>query len=999
MNNIRVLGGICCMCLLAGGSFAQNTQFVPLDVPTVIERGMHHRLWQTVSSSTDENGNMNYQTNSFTELRSGICYEEDGKWYDSVEEIELHPDGAFAQRAPHKVFFSPNLNEEGAVELISPEGMRLKGGPLGLAYYDKEKHQSVWIARIQDCKGELYSSNQVVYRDAMDGILCSVRYTYKLGSFEQDVILHEAPPAPEEYGFSSETTFLEVISDFQEIPEDFTIRQYVSEAKTEAGKVVGKDWEDNQLEFGSMRMAAGKAFSLSEEESPRQLTDREIPVSKSFQITDGKNILIEGVEYHSIHPYLEVLPLKVWDEEALVQKPTSGRTFFLLPKKHETQNPMMFASSGQALPQGVVIDYLAVTSSSNMTFKSDTTYYVSGPVTLSGTTTLEGGSVIKYDNVNDPGITVTGPIVTRTGPGRSVILTAKDDNSVGEILPNSTGTPSGYYGLYPFVVDYLYYPVETLMSYMRFSHLNNALLYIDQSQHVLKHVQFAHCSIAVTLSSSIVSIQNGLFYDCNAMFNSSQHGGSYGNGTMNGVNLTLDDALSLNPGVVSVYLKNTIISAMPNSGWDTSSSSQVFYRSTSDGVYSSVGEGSHYLAESSLMNAGYTDIDSTLLSELRGKTTKPPRVLTGVIAEDVILGPVAYRDVDGLDVGYHYDPLDYIACNTVVSNATLTLTNGVSFGVYGNTGIRLHGNSKLLSEGRPERLNRIVRSQAIQEQANVNWTSGTNLSLLSEDASSGTLSTIQLRFTDLSQLSGGRVILSGGNKLSSFSLVDCQLYNGLLSLNETVSSGCSSCFTNNLFDHVKLTLGNSANAFSAWLYNNTFYASTNAFLPASGNTWMIYDNYFHSVFNTQNTNLNGRHNYNGYYSPGTTRLTPNATNDIVVTSAAPFVSGDLGSFYHISSSPLVNAGSRSSANAGLYHYTTQTSNAKEGNTQVDIGFHYVGVNTSGLPWDEDGDGYPDYQEDRNGNGTFANDSGETDWGSSNTRLNTSSFLFVYTPLK
>lgn len=273
------------------------------------------------------------------------------------------------------------------------------------------------------------------------------------------------------------------------------------------------------------------------------------------------------------------------------------------------------------------------------------------------------------------------------------------------------------------------------------------------------------------------------------------------------------------------------------------------------------------------------------------------------------------------------------------------------------------------------------------------------MSLISEDVSGGALSTIQLRFTDLSQLSGGGVILSGGNKLSSFSLVDCQLYNGLLSLNEAVSSGCSSCFTNNLFDHVKLTLGNSTNAFSAWLYNNTFYASTNAFLPASGNTWILRDNYFHLVSNTQNTSLNGRHNYNGYYSLGTTRLTPHAANDRVVTNAAPFVSGDLGSFYLISSSPLVNAGSRSSANAGLYHHTTQTSNTKEGNTQVDIGFHYVAVNADGLPWDEDGDGYPDYQEDRNGNGVFDSNSGETDWGSSNTRLNTSSFLFVYTPLK
>ena len=45
---------------------------------------------------------------------------------------------------------------------------------------------------------------------------------------------------------------------------------------------------------------------------------------------------------------------------------------------------------------------------------------------------------------------------------------------------------------------------------------------------------------------------------------------------------------------------------------------------------------------------------------------------------------------------------------------------------------------------------------------------------------------------------------------------------------------------------------------------------------------------------------------------------------------------------------------------------------------VDIGFHYVAV-TNNVPIDTDGDGLPDYLEDRNGNGTV--DSGETDWQS------------------
>jgi hypothetical protein len=55
---------------------------------------------------------------------------------------------------------------------------------------------------------------------------------------------------------------------------------------------------------------------------------------------------------------------------------------------------------------------------------------------------------------------------------------------------------------------------------------------------------------------------------------------------------------------------------------------------------------------------------------------------------------------------------------------------------------------------------------------------------------------------------------------------------------------------------------------------------------------------------------------------------------------------------------------------------------KEASSMVDIGFHYVAVDPStGLPYDTDGDGVPDYLEDRNGNGTV--DSGETDWQNAN----------------
>jgi hypothetical protein len=37
---------------------------------------------------------------------------------------------------------------------------------------------------------------------------------------------------------------------------------------------------------------------------------------------------------------------------------------------------------------------------------------------------------------------------------------------------------------------------------------------------------------------------------------------------------------------------------------------------------------------------------------------------------------------------------------------------------------------------------------------------------------------------------------------------------------------------------------------------------------------------------------------------------------------------------------------------------------------VDIGYHYVAVDTNGIPLDSNGDGIPDYLQDANGNGVY-----------------------------
>src|SRR5262249_25037052 len=112
-----------------------------------------------------------------------------------------------------------------------------------------------------------------------------------------------------------------------------------------------------------------------------------------------------------------------------------------------------------------------------------------------------------------------------------------------------------------------------------------------------------------------------------------------------------------------------------------------------------------------------------------------------------------------------------------------------------------------------------------------------------------------------------------------------------------------------------------------------------------------------------------------------TALTPNPANgDQVLTAAPAYATGTLGPWYITSptSTSVVDTGSCSASLAGLYHYTTQTSQAKEGTSQVDMGFHYVALDGSGSPVDTDVDGISDYLEDSNGDGKY--DNGDmSDW--------------------
>jgi hypothetical protein len=182
---------------------------------------------------------------------------------------------------------------------------------------------------------------------------------------------------------------------------------------------------------------------------------------------------------------------------------------------------------------------------------------------------------------------------------------------------------------------------------------------------------------------------------------------------------------------------------------------------------------------------------------------------------------------------------------------------------------------------------------------------------------------------------------------------DCEFYNGENNFSGHTNS--VAILNNNLFHRSQFTAtgsGTGGSQSSLSLSNNLFFG----ILP-SGNPW-------------------------GFEMTQPSGTAWNAfINDIVLSSAFAWQSGPLGDFYHPTNSVLIDEGDVGADVQGLYHFTTLTNQTKETTSTVDIGYHYVAVDSNGKPLDYDTDGVPDYLEDGNGNGIV--NSGETDWQGTN----------------
>lgn len=988
---------------IAALSRAQTANIPPATPFTIVHREANERTWQRTTYTVLPSGQIVSRIQSYKELATGLCYHPPGqsdKWLDSQEAINILPDGTgSATYGPHQAFLPVDI-ANGTVRLVTPDGLQLQSQPVGLSYDDGAS--TTIIAELTNSVGELISSNQVLYPNAFSGIDADLLYTYRKSGFEQDVIFRAQPPAPEKFGLDSANTRLQLLTEFFNPP-----------SPTESADPVNSEngLQDTTLAFGNARMAQGKAFLTGAARSRTKLRPNHVYVYKSWVVIDGRNLLVEQLPYQKIVRQLAVLPKSdAFNSSGPRRHKLSSRR--LLPPvrpARPTANSVRLARTDYKQAPGVVLDYFIETSDSsetNFVFQGDVTYDVSGALSLYGETIIEGGTVVKLESDGGVNIDQNGSIDCETTPYRPAIFTSPNDNSAGGALGGS-----------PYYQDVGYcigiWATNICIHDIRFSY---ALEGIDAESSTnfynVWNCQFFN--VETILNAYDVNLYNDLIgysSDEAPQINADTNDEFIISGNLTAENVTSDSGYGFlsasSPGVVAA-LTNCLITSQSVTNDDFGyaptllTNNVIYLPSPTVPVYHTIGGGNYYLAnDSPYRGIGTTNIDQTLLADLKQKTTWPPLVYSGTnISSLTTIGPVVSRDTNAWpDIGYHYSLLDYAfgGCD-LYSNLTIAAgtvvgwfeTNGGFDDVRGSPipySISLNHGSALSFTGNAKKPCIYARYTVVQEGGNSAWSEydydggGRGAVLFTGGGSPAPLLSADFTKFTSDNWSDGFFADDATNGAGNF--FNCEFYDdGIFTYRLT-----SLNFTNCLFFRLAQIFPTIT---PNLIYENcTFYDGGMQLERARpGPTWLIencsFDGSAFTWVDPAETSTNTFINYNAYntnnldwtnysypdvpFNPTFGQLEVVGPNDLMVTNYN-WQSSSFGDFYLPSDSPLIEKGSTYANSLGLYHFTTQTNQAPDGTNIVTIGYHYVATDQYGNPLDSNGDGIPDYLQDPAGNGS------------------------------
>jgi hypothetical protein len=981
------------------------------------------KTWRTFAGPLSEQQGVSGQRQGVNEsgnvvqIESGMHFWNGKEWMPSTASFAATAEGFKALQVQHPVELNGNLNQEGAVKMVTPDGAPLRSTPLAIALSDPATDRFLVIAQITDCSGIIVSSNQVLFPDAFSGGVCAdILYTIQKGSFEQDVIL-TGRLDPEDFGFPKDSR-IQIITEFYDAPIPQRLRRplYVERNEKKRQQRINPDLMDEVLTFGRLTFGTGRAFT-----TPTGLNTNGVQavVGKQFSTIDGRKLLFETVDNSSIRAELLELPECKQTPLSFYQNVKAREGYAFIPKAPSVARPdtrEKLVARSEAVAElyknraGVVVDYVATLDSGITTLRGDTTYYVSG-ATYCGLGIIEAGAVIKYGDGASIDMGGMSTIKCPSAGYRPAIFTSVNDDTVGVTLSGFPGY-NGFIGTGGYASPALRISSMSMessfLSNLRFMYAKEAVRYEGSFYSSIAHCQFVQCIRGIVLNGGgdgsgsgggygRVMVFNSLFADLQAVMSVTGMEYYAGSGPGSFSFCTIDTSSQFiendNP-MNEFYLENCIFENVFTLGWGYLSGAHNSFFNVGKANYtgsddppdllstpfqSSVGGGGHYLKADSPCRGTASGSNS----EIAARTTQPPLLQTAAITVNTTWAKRGIEDTGPLDPGYHYDVLDYLVSQVALS-AELILGQGLAVGFNGSginaCGINLLSGGHIKSIGHPKALNRICYQGNVQENSIGQYAAP----FMRMATAAG--SRMTFRFTDFSTCPGGPpngaanyssilLVPAGSSASGELDIRDSHVRGGTLGV---TPSGTGSTLiiglTNNLIEYCTLPMTRSAGvplAFHA--YNNLFRKSklNISYQGTAGATWYINDNLFDDTTQlVSGLSSCVAASHNGF-SSGLQNILGGTDNKTGLTMG--YVSGPLGAYYYPASggattlAALINAGSRNAADAGLFHHTVKAvANSKEGTDQpatVDIGYHYIVLNSAGNPTDSDGDGIPDYEDD------------------------------------
>ena len=354
-------------------------------------------------------------------------------------------------------------------------------------------------------------------------------------------------------------------------------------------------------------------------------------------------------------------------------------------------------------------------SGRNPTFRSGITYQVGGPLRLEGNVRFEAGCVIKFLPGRSAGLELGKDcrVSWLATPEAPIVFTASDDDSVGEPLPGSKGTPSiAPYADVALSVDGAQLESGSLRwNDLRISHARVAFRWTGSTA-ALWHFEVQDCEVGIESTDSTLALRNGLFHRVKVPFHRLK------SSRVDGQQLTIARAETLNrsPEKATLQLLRCLIGEVGDATGFTHASAEgnpnaVIPTSVTDAFVEAAG--SLYLPTGSRRvrpGFGHALLDAELAAALPSMTVLPPEPLPAVVTRNLHLAPRAIRDqalpeaggLNPIKLGFHHWPIDYWAEGTVVSNAVVTVAPGVVLREAPGRGIRWIGSASLRQQARIE---------------------------------------------------------------------------------------------------------------------------------------------------------------------------------------------------------------------------------------------------------------------------------------------------------